>query len=141
MEFNKQQIKAIETIDGNVSVLASAGSGKSSVLVERIKNMIENHNIAPHNILAITFSRKAKESMMSKLEKITELAELVNMETFHSLALKIIQNNSFKKYEVWTKQWEKEKLIGDICKRNNLYSDVDDIPLNDIFRMFSMAKN
>ena len=60
MEFNKNQLKAINTINGNVCVLASAGSGKSSVLVERIKNMIENHEISPQNILAITFSKKSK---------------------------------------------------------------------------------
>lgn len=141
MEFNENQLKAINKINGNVCVLASAGSGKSSVLVERIKNMIENHNISPENILAITFSKKAKDNMIEKLQKITKYYNMVNIETFHSLALKIIQSNSFKKMEVWTKQWEKEKIIGEICKRNNIYTNVDDIPLNDIFKMMSVAKN
>ena len=62
MKFNKQQEEAIKTIAGNVAVIAAAGSGKTSVLTYRIKNMIENHNISPSSILAITFSKKAKNN-------------------------------------------------------------------------------
>lgn len=141
MEFNKNQLKAIKTVNGNVIVMASAGSGKSSVLVHRIKNLIEEYNIPPQNILAITFSRKAKESMSDKLEKITTQYNNVNIETFHSLSLKIIQSNRFVKLNVWQKQWEKEKVLGDICIRNNIYSSIEDISFNDIFRMISIAKN
>lgn len=139
MEFNKNQLKAINKINGNVCVLASAGSGKSSVLVERIKNMIENYNIPPQDILAITFSRKAKDSMVDKLSKITNLFSLVNITTFHSLALKIIQ--SVKKVELWDTSWKRISVITDICKSKGFYSNEDDIPMNDIFRMISIAKN
>ena len=139
MTFNENQLKAINTINGNVCVLASAGSGKSSVLVERIKNMIENHNISPENILAITFSRKAKESMVEKLSKITNRYKDVNITTFHSLALKIIQ--SVKRVEVWDTTWKKTSTITSICKDKGIYSTEEDIPMNDIFRMISIAKN
>ena len=60
MNFNPQQKEAIETVDGNICVVASAGSGKTTVLAQRIKNMVENHNVLPSSILAVTFSRKAK---------------------------------------------------------------------------------
>ena len=139
MTFNENQLKAINKINGNVCVLASAGSGKSSVLVERIKNMIENHNIPPQDILAITFSRKAKDSMVDKLSKITNMYSLVNITTFHSLALKIIQ--SVKKVELWDTSWKKTSVITNICKSKGFYSNEDDIPMNDIFRMISIAKN
>ena len=56
MKFNKQQEKTINTIEGNIAVIATAGSGKTTVLTHRIKNMIENHGILPSSILAITFS-------------------------------------------------------------------------------------
>ena len=53
MNFNKQQEKTINTIEGNIAVIAAAGSGKTTVLTHRIKNMIQNHGILPSSILAI----------------------------------------------------------------------------------------
>ena len=64
MKFNKQQEKTINTIEGNIAVIATAGSGKTTVLTHRIKNMVENHKIPPSSILAITFSRKAKDNII-----------------------------------------------------------------------------
>ena len=66
--------------------------------------------------------------------------ENVNVETFHSLALKIIiSENGMEKYKVWSAQWEKEKIIQDICKSLNLCS-IDDIPYNDIVSFISLQK-
>ena len=77
MNFNKQQEKIINTINGNIAVIASAGSGKTSTLTYRIKNMVENHGVLPSSILAITFSRKAKDNIVSiSLNKNTELCEI-----------------------------------------------------------------
>lgn len=138
MEFNKAQKEVINTIDGNISVIASAGSGKTTILTNRIKNMVENHNISPDSILAITFSKKAKESIIDKLEKLGIAG--VNVETFHSLALKIIMSESgTEKYKVWSSQWEKEKLIQDICKSMDLCS-IDDVPYNDIVSFIALQK-
>ena len=114
MKFNKQQEKTINTIEGNIAVIATAGSGKTTVLTHRIKNMVENHKIPPSSILAITFSRKAKDNIIAKLEELQ--ISNVNIETFHSFALKIISSTyGANRYKVWTAQWEKEKTIQDIC--------------------------
>ena len=59
MEFNTNQKEAIHTIDGNMVVIAAAGSGKTSVLTYRILNMVKNYGIDPTTILAVTFSKKA----------------------------------------------------------------------------------
>ena len=88
MNFNKAQKEAIETVYGNVAVIAAAGSGKTTVLTKRIENMVTNHNIPSYSILAITFSKKAKENIQSKLQDLHIIG--VNVETFHSLAHKII---------------------------------------------------
>lgn len=138
MEFNKQQKEAINTIDGNVCVVASAGSGKTSVLVHRIKNMVENYNIAPSSILAVTFSKKARENIENRLNELS--INGVNVETFHSLALKIIiSQNGIDKYKVWTTQWEKEKMIQDICVSLGLCS-AQTVPFNDIFSFIARQK-
>lgn len=114
MEFNTNQKEAIHTIDGNMVVIAAAGSGKTSVLTYRILNMVKNYRIDPTTILAVTFSKKAKESIEQRLGKLGVAS--VNVETFHSLALKIITSTyGYGKYKVWTASWEKEKALKEIC--------------------------
>ena len=67
MNYSEAQLEIINTIDGNIGVIASAGSGKTTVLTKRIENMVKNHSIAPQDILAVTFSKKAKENIQDKL--------------------------------------------------------------------------
>ena len=139
MSLNKAQLEAINTIFGNVAVIATAGSGKTTVLTKRIENMVQNHHIKPFNILAVTFSKKAKESIIEKLKKLEVVN--VNVETFHSLALKIIIHKyGTNTYKVWTLQWEKEKCIQDICTSLRLCRK-DDVPYNEIYGFIAKQKN
>lgn len=128
MKLNNAQQEVVDSISGNIAVIATAGSGKTTVLTKRIENMV-NHNINPSSILAVTFSKKAKESISDKLSKLNIFN--VNVETFHSLALKIIIHKYGNTYKVWTTQWEKEKCIQDICISLGLCNK-DDIPYNEI---------
>lgn len=138
MLLNVAQKEAIDTITGNVAVIATAGSGKTTVLTKRIENMVANHNISPSSILAITFSKKAKESISNKLEKLNIYD--VNVETFHSLALKIIINKyGANTYKVWTTQWEHEKCLQDICGMYSLCFK-DDVPYNEIYTFIGRQK-
>lgn len=138
MNFNKQQEETINTINGNISVIATAGSGKTTVLTHRIKNMVENHGILPSSILAITFSRKAKDNIVAKLEELQIYN--ANIETFHSFALKVISSTyGANRYKVWTAQWEKEKLVQDICTSLQLCG-VDDVPHNEVFSFIALQK-
>lgn len=136
--FNRQQQEAIDSINGNISVIASAGSGKTTMLTHRIKNMTENYGISSSSILAVTFSRKAKDNISNKLEELGIGG--VHVETFHSLALKIIFSAyGTDKFQVWTAQWEREKIIGDICVSLHLCSS-DDVSYNDIFSFIALQK-
>ena len=76
MSLNKAQLEAISTISGNVAVIATAGSGKTTVLTKRIENMVQNHHIKPFNILEVTFSKNAKERIIEKLK-------FISMERIH----------------------------------------------------------
>ena len=140
MNFNKQQEETINTIEGNVAVIASAGSGKTTVLTHRIKKMVEEHNILPSSILAITFSKKAKENINEKLMELN--ISNVSVETFHSFALKIISSMyGIKKFKIWTTPWEKEKTIKWICSDSLLLCDSDNVPYNEITSFIALQKN
>lgn len=90
--LNEQQEKAVKTDSKKVFCLASAGSGKTRVLIERIADLIENKNVSPYDIQAQTFTRKAAQEMVKRLEKrIGILAHKITVGTQHAVALNFIQ--------------------------------------------------
>ena len=89
--LNKQQIEAVEHINGPCLVMAGAGSGKTSVLTTRIVNLIEN-GVRDYNILAITFTNKAAKEMRDRINvMIGDISSFIC--TFHSFGLRVIREN------------------------------------------------
>lgn len=95
MTFNKQQKEAINSLEGRVRVIAGAGSGKTAVLTERYKKLVEN-GVRPRNILCVTFTNKAanemKERIQAQFEKELDLSLIC---TFHSFCLRILRENAY----------------------------------------------
>ena len=75
--LNNMQQKAVLQTEGPVLILAGAGSGKTTVLVNRIEHIIESKNVRPYNIMAITFTNKAANEM--KLKSVSAVLSV----TFH----------------------------------------------------------
>ena len=93
LKLNKEQLKAVEHMDGPCLVLAGAGSGKTRVLTERIVNLI-NNGVSPNNILAITFTNKAANEMRERVRiRIGEVSYKIFIGTFHSFGLRVLREN------------------------------------------------
>ena len=71
MNYNKSQQQAIRHKDGPMLVLAGPGSGKTAVITQRTKQLIEYENIDPSNILVITFTRAAAQEMKQRFLALT----------------------------------------------------------------------
>ncbi|MBR6729677.1 MAG: UvrD-helicase domain-containing protein, partial [Clostridia bacterium] len=92
--FNKEQREAIVTTDGPLLILAGAGSGKTTVVVNKIAHLLEQKLAAPWQILAITFTNKAAGEMKERIEKlIGEGASSMWIGTFHSLCMRILRKD------------------------------------------------
>lgn len=91
-KLNEMQRQAVVTTEGPLLVLAGAGSGKTTVLVNRIAYILQNTYARPWNILAITFTNKAANEMKERIEKlIGEDAKDMWIGTFHSVCVKILR--------------------------------------------------
>ena len=88
---NKQKEAVLET-EGPCLVIAGAGSGKTKVLTHKIAYLIAEKNIAPWNILAITFTNKAASEMKERIENLVgDVAKDIWMGTFHSICVRILR--------------------------------------------------
>ena len=121
-KLNEQQKKGVFTTKGPVLILAGAGSGKTSVLTNRIAYLIKNQGVNPWNIMAITFTNKAAGEMRERVDAIVgHGAESVWVSTFHSTCVRILRrhidrlgfDNSFTIYDTD----DSKSVMKDVCKK------------------------
>jgi DNA helicase-2/ATP-dependent DNA helicase PcrA len=90
--LNEEQYEAAVAVDGPLLILAGAGSGKTRVLTYRIAHMIQDLNIYPSQILAITFTNKAAREMKERVKVLVgDEADNMWVSTFHSSCVRILR--------------------------------------------------
>lgn len=91
--LNPRQQEAVNWIDGPLLVLAGAGSGKTSVITQKIAHLIQNCGMPARRIAAVTFTNKASREMKERVLKLVsrEEARGLIVSTFHNLGLRIIK--------------------------------------------------
>ena len=120
--LNPQQYQAVCHYEGPLLILAGAGSGKTRVLTHRVAWLIEEKNVNPWNIMAITFTNKAAGEMRDRVEAMLGGAlGGVWVATFHSTCVRILRRyidrigfeNNFTIYD----SEDQKSVIKEICKR------------------------
>jgi len=101
--LNEEQGRAVNAIEGPLLIIAGAGAGKTRVITHRILNLIRK-GVAPHSILAITFTNKAAKEMRERVETLIAKDKTLNIpisfrerpfvSTFHALGVHIIRENA-----------------------------------------------
>ena len=142
--LNREQQQAVYQTEGPVLILAGAGSGKTRVITHRIAYLMEECEVSPWNILAITFTNKAAGEMRQRVDNMIGFgAGSVWISTFHSLCVRILRRhidllgyeNSFTIYDTD----DQKTLMKDVCK--NLNINTKELREREILSAISSAKN
>ena len=90
--LNNKQYEAVINTEGPCLIIAGAGSGKTKVLTHKIAYLIQEKNVLPWNILAITFTNKAANEMKERIANLVgDVAQDIWMGTFHSICVRILR--------------------------------------------------
>ncbi|MEO6588171.1 MAG: UvrD-helicase domain-containing protein [Pyrinomonadaceae bacterium] len=147
-DLNPQQLEAVKTTEGSVLILAGAGSGKTRVITVRIAYLITEKNVAPYNILAVTFTNKAAGEMRERVQKMLagqkmQSAPLIS--TFHALCVRILRQDIGHLPEGYTKSFtiydtdDSQKVIKACIK--DLGLDEKQLGARQVQSAISQAKN
>ena len=143
--LNEKQREAVTYLNGPLLIVAGAGSGKTKVLTSRICHIILSRIASPNEILAVTFTNKAANEMLSRV--------LLNLKkkkfgmpwigTFHSICVKILRKHAraanLNYNFTIVDQDDQKKLIKNICKSENI--DTKKISPNYILNIIEKWKN
>lgn len=143
-KLNPMQQEAVYHTQGPLLILAGAGSGKTRVLTHRIAYLIDEYDVNPWNILAITFTNKAAGEMRERVDQIVGFgAEQIWVSTFHSMCVRILRrfadhlgyDRNFVIYDTD----DQKHVIKEICKRLNVDTKIH--KERTILSAISSAKN
>lgn len=125
-QFSESQLNSINHYTGPCLVLAGPGSGKTLVITNRTKNLIEHYGVKPSNILVITFTKAAAKEMQERFEALMSGQRIpVSFGTFHAVFFKILKYAYNYNADNILREEEKYRLIRELIENEEL--DIEDI--------------
>ncbi len=142
--LNDMQQLAVKTTEGPVLILAGAGSGKTTVLVNRLSYIMSEMKVSPYRILAITFTNKAALEMKTRIKaQIGDVAENMWIGTFHSMCVRIlradIERLGYEKDFVIYDTTDSKSLIKECMKELDISEKT--YPVRSVMSTISRAKD
>lgn len=103
INLNEEQQKVVNEQKNNIILLASAGTGKTNTLAERVTSIIKNGNSKPSEILCITFTNKACKEMSDRVMKIVGgEAKDITIRTFHSFCFDVVRTYAKRNTDIFS---------------------------------------
>lgn len=142
MHISESQLKAISHGNGPAMVLAGPGSGKTLVITNRTKYLIETHKVRPEEILVITFTKAAAAEMRERFEKLCGGKRYrVTFGTFHAVFFQILKYAYGFTAANILKEEQKYRFLGEIVDQLKLEFEDEKEFLSDITAEISLVKN
>lgn len=140
--FNKHQSEAITHGKGPALILAGPGSGKTLVITQRVKNLIEKQHIRPSDILVITFTKAAATQMKERFTILMgEGRYPVTFGTFHAVFFSVLKNAYHYTAQNIIREEKKYQILYDIIHRMELEYEDEQEFMSGVLSEISLVKN
>lgn len=128
LSLSEQQTNIVEATDDNILVIACPGAGKTHTLISRYVNLILKNNVKPESVLLITFTKKAGQEMLHRLEDIIPTKLPFHVGSLHGLGYRILQKFNNINYTVLDEYEARDLLKQETITilSNQLELDIDD---------------
>ncbi|MBF0749502.1 DNA helicase PcrA [Mammaliicoccus lentus] len=125
--MNDEQKQAVKTTQGPLLIMAGAGSGKTRVLTHRIAYLLDEKDVSPYNVLAITFTNKAAKEMKERISHLVgPEAESIWISTFHSMCVRILRRDidriGIERNFTIIDPTDQKSVIKEVLKKENIDS-------------------
>ncbi|MDD6058447.1 MAG: ATP-dependent helicase [Clostridiales bacterium] len=141
MSFNPSQAKAIHHKDGPMLVLAGPGSGKTLVITERTRYLIEECGISPANILVITFTKAAAAEMKERFLRLSDAPVSVTFGTFHAVFFMILKHAYHYSAQNIIREEQRYAVIKELVEKRRLEYEDENEFVTAILAEIGMVKN
>jgi DNA helicase-2/ATP-dependent DNA helicase PcrA len=147
--LNEEQRKAAEILSGPCMVLAGPGTGKTTIIVHRLAQLIQSAKVGPRNLLVVTFSKDAAAEMKDRFVRFAQQHKVANSShvsditfgTFHSVFFRILRQYENYKLENLLDEGEKFMTIKNIARKLQLDFSEDDDRIGDVINDIGYLMN
>lgn len=142
MNLNQSQREAVAFRDGSCFCIAGPGSGKTSVIINRVHALVEEAHVLPGHILVVTFTKAAANEMKQRYLQLSGQSRTnVTFSTFHSLFFRVLQAAYGYRAENIIKEETKYQFMRDVICQKDLSCENENEFVSNILEEISLVKN